>query len=110
MQLFKQIPKNDWPNRKQPTLAKVYKNKDFLVQEFHEDNNVIRLSVCSVKRRGSKWVDGITWDQLNDIKNKIGFADKFAVECYPEARNIVNVANMRHLWVVSERPSFAWKR
>jgi hypothetical protein len=63
-----------------------------------------------VKRKGSKWVDGITWDQLQEIKRGVGLGDKLAVEVYPEDKNIVNVANMRHLFVLPERPLFAWAR
>lgn len=110
MKNFKLVPEVEWPNHNQKNLKQVYLNNEFLVQEFHEDNNVIRLSVCSVKRKGSKWVDGITWDQLNEIKSKVGFSNMFALECYPEQKNIVNVANMRHLWILPERLPFAWQK
>lgn len=33
-----------------------------------------------------------------------------AVEIYPAERDIVNVANMRHLWVLPERLPFGWRR
>tara|TARA_B100002049_G_scaffold223617_1_gene194315 strand:+ start:15932 stop:16261 length:330 start_codon:yes stop_codon:yes gene_type:complete len=108
MKCFKEIPKSEWPSQ-QKNLTRVFINKDFLVQEFDE-GTVTRLSICCTKRKGSKWADGITWDQLNSIKSAIGFAKEFAVECYPEEKNIVNVANMRHLWIMKERLPFAWLR
>ena len=108
MKNFKKVPQSQWPNHNQKKLKNVYLNNEFLVQEFHEDNNIIRLSINSVKRKGSKWADGITWDQLNEIKNQIGFSNSFAVECYPESKNIVNIASMRHLWILPERLDFAW--
>ena len=110
MKKFTEIPQIEWPIYRDPDLKHVYKNRDFLVQEYHEVNGIIRLSICSVKKKGSKWIDGITWDQLNDIKSGVGFSDHFAVECYPETDNIVNVANMRHLWILPERLPFSWKK
>jgi hypothetical protein len=32
-----------------------------------------------------------------------------AVEVYPPAGDVVNVANMRHLWVLRDRLPFAWR-
>lgn len=108
MKPFREVPQSEWPSR-QKNLTRVFLNKEFLVQEFIE-NDVIRLSICCTKRKGTKWADGITWDQLNAIKSSVGYANKFAVECYPEEKNIVNVANMRHLWIMSERLPFAWAK
>lgn len=43
------------------------------------------------------------------VKRLVGYADKCAIEIYPPDQDIVNVANMRHLWVV-DMPDFAWKK
>lgn len=107
---LKEVPQDEWPPHNQKGLVKVFLSGQFLVQQFSEDSGVTRLSVCKTKRRGSKWADGITWDELQEIKNMIGFAGKCAVEVYPEKANVVNVANMRHLFVLPERPDFAWSR
>ena len=87
----------------------VYKSSEFLVQIFNLDNKPTRLTVNKVKRKGNGWADGITWDQLMQIKRLLGYADMCAVEIYPPDRDIVNVANMRHLWIV-DMPDFAWKK
>ena len=44
--------------------------------------------------------DGITWDQLQQIKDEYLGPDVAAVEFYPPATNVVNELNMRHLWEV----------
>lgn len=44
------------------------------------------------------------------MKAEIGRGDLFAVEIFPPDVDIVNIANMRHLWVVpAEMVPFAWK-
>lgn len=44
--------------------------------------------------------DGITWDDLQWIKRAAGYGDREAVEVYPLDDDVVNVANMRHLWIL----------
>lgn len=107
MSLFKAVPLGsvaDKPNA--PTEA--YKNDEFLVQIFRECGKPLRITVNKIKRKGNTWADGITWDELMHIKRMIGFRDKCAVEIYPPDNDIVNVANMRHLWIV-DMPDYAWK-
>lgn len=104
---FNEIPSQDWPDRKNKNLKRVFVSKLFMVQEFHEDNH-IRLTINYIKRRGNNWKDGITWDQLQKIKSDVGYGNECAVEVYPEDTNVVNVANMRHLFVLPERPKFVW--
>ncbi len=105
------IPKSEWPESPNPNLRNVWRNKDFLVQVFREANDVIRLSInrASVAKSGD-WSDGISWEQLQDIKNSIGFAASDAVEVFPRQTDEVNVANMRHLWILAEKLPFAWRR
>ncbi len=53
-----------------------------------------------VRRHDDK--DGITWDQLQDVKNELLGPDTTAIEVYPPACDLVNEANMRHLWVLPD--------
>lgn len=55
-----------------------------------------------VRRRDGK--DGISWDDLQKIKNEYAGEDKVAIEIYPRESDVVNETNMRHLWVIP--PSF----
>lgn len=107
---FKEIPKQQWPVKRNYKIdpARVFQSATYFVQVFDEPNGVTRLSVNLVKRKGSKWADGITWDELQAIKSAIGYGSQCAVEIYPEDNKIVNVANMRHLFILPERPLFAW--
>lgn len=105
-----EIPRGDWP----PGIAgtgrvRVWRSRDFLVQQFEDPHALARLSVCRTTLVGDRWQDGITWDQLQAIKGACGFANRDAVEIYPDERDVVNVANMRHLWVLRHEIPFAWR-
>lgn len=90
--------------------TQVWRNRHFLVQVFTE-NCFIRLTVsrCDIDSNGD-WKDGISWEELQNIKNEIGYAEFDAVEVYPRQGDEVNVANMRHLWVMSVPLPFPWRR
>ncbi|HID9686324.1 TPA: DUF7694 domain-containing protein [Citrobacter amalonaticus] len=73
--------------------------------------SVIRLTVNTTSIASSgRWKDGISWDALQEIKSAVGYGDRDAVEIYPRDSDVVNVANMRHLWITPEPISFAWRK
>ncbi len=47
--------------------------------------------------------DGISWDDLQKLKDEHLGPDALAVELYPSASRVVNEANIRHLWEVPEQ-------
>lgn len=69
-----------------------------------------RLSVLRVTTQKDDWADEITWDQLQRVKRECGFGEVDAVEVYPRDSDVVNVANIRHLWLMDEPVAFAWRR
>jgi hypothetical protein len=90
----------------------IWRSNRFLVQLFHDDVDAPqRLTVCRtvIDEKTGRWMDGITWDELQNIKSAVGFGDRFAIEIYPADCDVVNVSNMRHLWLV-EPPAFAWRK
>lgn len=104
------IPRDQMPGaggRNPPFQA--WWSRKYLVQVYAEDGDIIRLSVCRSKTNGKSWEDGITWDELQAIKNEVGYADRDALEVYPRAGDVVNVANIRHLWVMPRPVDFAWR-
>lgn len=93
-----------------------WKSRYFLAQIFvdtvcpgtEDEETYHRLSIarCELTNEG-EWRDGITWDELMEIKAGIGYADYWAVEVFPPTEHTVDVANMRHLFICRQ-PSFAW--
>lgn len=95
-------------DRSKPPL-KVWRSRKFLVQLFDQDGH-LRLSVnrTDIDREGN-WQDGITWDELMECKCSCGFGDRWAVEVFPPDSQVVNVAPIRHLFLV-DQPPYAWTK
>lgn len=82
----------------------------FMAQVFELEGGAVRVSINRTSRSGGDWEARITWDELQAVKEAIGFGGFWAVEIYPPADSVVNVANIRHLFILSEAPAFAWTR
>lgn len=113
---FQPIPQAKWPMlpsviTENSTLTAVLRNRDFLVQIFVLPDGTTRLTInrTDIDNHGN-WKDGITWDELQTIKNAVGYEDHDALEVYPAKKDLVNVSNMRHLWILPPPPSFIWRR
>jgi len=109
-----QVPRDQWA---QGTFAGVgpdalWRSRNFLIQVFKEDQGAMRLSICRTQLdKHGQYVDGISWEELQGLKNLCGFAEREAIEIYPISGNEVNVANFRHLWVMPSwmRLHWTWK-
>ena len=106
---LKMVHKNDWPSNPRG-LIQVHKSRDFFVQIYDDEHCLYRITVNRVKRRGDAWRDNITWDELQAIKNYLGFGVYAAVELYPPKADEVTACNMRHLWVLKGCPNFMWTK
>ncbi len=117
------VPESEWPDLSAMTKkpVQVWMSDKYLVQVFkeyfssivsHDDVvavDIIRLSVirASLNTDGN-WQDGITWDELQQIKTDVGYGDWYGIEIYPRNKDLVNVANLRHLWLLSEPLDIGW--
>lgn len=105
-----EIPRERWP-ADPPALnvsprLRAWASKAFIVQEFAEPSAPRRLSISrTAVDRDGRWVDGITWDEIQAIKAAVGYGAWCAIEVYPPDDKVVNVANVRHIWLV---PTPAW--
>lgn len=104
------VPPAEWPLASHPPMA-VWCSRDFLVQAYDEGGGIVRLSVNRAKLAPlGGWAENISWDHLQRIKREIGMVDRWAVEVFPADQDVVNVANLRHLWVLPEPPAFGWRK
>lgn len=108
------VPREEYP-RMERLPDQVWRSRKYLVQVYAEANpafpGLVRLSICRVKiKTGGGWQEGLTWEELMQIKRECGFGDRQAVEIYPPDKDVVNVANMRHLWVFFAPISLGWTR
>lgn len=110
------MPRELWPDiagmTKKP--IEVFESRWFLVQVFDEglfEGRLLhRLTVCraAIDKNGG-WKQDISWEELqNTIKNNCGYGDWYGIEIYPRDKDVVNVANMRHLWVMDSPLGIGW--
>ncbi len=104
------VPTQQWPLHSRPDgLAAVLRSNKFLVQIYFETPAALRLTVCRTELDDQgRWKEGITWDELMQLKREAEFGSEWAVEIFPPDSDIVNVANMRHLWVLPGKPAYGW--
>lgn len=111
------IPFERWPKAISSGLllppAQVWESCKFLAQLFGEEPFAgierRRLSACRViLKPDGHWEENIDWEELMQVKRECGFGEWYAIEVYPRDRDIVNVANMRHLWLFAEPLNIGW--
>lgn len=115
-ELLTEIPKDQWPPsyRLGPNApVKAWASRKYLAQLYDvgacEGRTGMRLSVCRVTLLESgHWEENLTWEELMQVKREIGCGDMYAVEVYPRDDDIVNVANLRHLWILATPLSIGW--
>lgn len=104
-----EVPRSEWPPYNTMPVS-VWRSDRFLAQVFSPIGGVTRISILrTMIDDDGEWLQDISWDDLMDIKSEIGFERNWAVEIFPDYTEVMNVANMRHLWVLPEPPAFAWR-
>jgi hypothetical protein len=106
------VPSDQWPDMPDSMkkgILMVLRSRDYLVQVHMEPDRIVRLTVCRTSMGKSSWSDNIPWDDLQRLKREAGYGGHAAVEIFPPDGHEVNVANMRHLWVLPESPKYMWR-
>jgi hypothetical protein len=104
------VPPSEWPAVSDPPLQ-CWRSSKYAVQLYNETAypGMKRLSICrATVGTSGRWNDGLTWDELQAIKREVGFGDWYAIEVYPRDQDIVNVSNMRHLWLMPKPLPIGW--
>lgn len=107
---FVELPREEFENYSFPP-ERTWRNKNYLASLYKDyANGNLRLSVqrATIKDDGS-YEDGISWDKIQEIKRLVGFGDWWGLEVFPADDQLVNVSNIRHVWLFKERPPFAWE-
>lgn len=108
--ILKPVLREHWPMAEgDDKRIAVWLSRKYLAQVFQE-SNCLRISINKTSTKGNRWDDGLTWDELQQIKHDIGYGNMLAVEIYPRDCDVVNVANMRHLWLPEFPLPFGWRR
>lgn len=93
------------------TLIEIWRSKHFLAQVYRPNEGYQRVSVCrtSIDTTNRRWKDGLSWDELMRVKREIGRGEVHAIEAYPADQDIVNVANIRHIFLIEAPLPFFWR-
>ena len=110
-----EVPRGQWPAA-YPGIARphaVWRSRRYLVVQYpeppHHGVEVRRLTINRVTMRSDgRWDEDIPWEELMRCKRETGHGDWYGVEVYPRDRDVVNVANMRHLWLLAEPLGIGW--
>lgn len=110
-----EVPESEWPPRRGRTEypTGLWRSRYFLVQRFdelpHDGVEVRRLSVNRVTLgMDGHWDQNISWDELQRCKRESGHGDWYGFEIYPRDRDLVHIANLRHLWLLAEPLPIGW--
>lgn len=109
---LRNVPHEEWPTVLQSLILpphEVWRSRHFLVQIYREPSDFRRITVNrAALTDNGEWVAAITWDELQRLKDEIGLGEWWAVECYPPNSEVINVANIRHLWLLPDPPPYGW--
>jgi hypothetical protein len=117
---LEEMPRADWPPQRSPDSEyplSVWRSRHYLAVVYpapiymagRRGIPVRRLSVNRVTLRDDgRWDENIPWQDLMRCKRETGHGDWYGLEVYPRDRDIVDVANMRHLWLLSEPLAIGW--
>lgn len=105
------VPREQWPEAgRLDTMVEVWLSQKYLVQVFDEGGDILRVSVSRTTLDSfGQWEQNLSWDELMEVKRQICHSDSYAVEVLPPDADIVNVANMRHFWILPA-PVCGWKQ
>lgn len=82
-------------------LDSVWRNKKYTVMVWNVPaGKKITISRNTWDSHSCRYKDGITWDEIMEIKRGVGFGDQNAIEFYPPDDEIINIANVRHIWIL----------
>ena len=76
------------------------KNKVYSVQHYVKPTNWGPVDHLMVRRNDEEPVR--SWQDLQRIKNELCGVDRTAVEVFPAETDLVDAANIYHLWVLPE--------
>lgn len=105
-QPFERVPESDRPElfaqqrERVGDLQSVWKNNRYIVQIYRRalGGGAMEASHLAVRRNDESEIQG--WDDLQRIKNELAGGDRVALEIYPPEAEVIDQANMRHLFVL----------
>lgn len=79
-------------------LQRAWRNAVYSVQQFPNATPEGEVTLLMVRRHDAAPVR--SWSDMQRIKNDLAGEDRVAVEVYPREEDLVDQANLYHLWVL----------
>ena len=92
-----EVASRDWPTVELHRLRRLRKNEALIIMECVRPAGHAVLMIQFLDGRDTA---ALTWAHLQELKGMCGHGKREAVEIYPADDAVVNVANMRHLWLL----------
>lgn len=116
---MREVPMENWPaalQRQAVSLTarsvpvRAWRSKYFVAHLWDEGAAKPRRLTVHRPAFGDdgRFAGGITWDELMQVKRECGFGERDALELFPADRDVVDVNNLRHLWILTERSPLTW--
>lgn len=111
-----EVGRADWPffANLETEALRVWRSADYMAVLYRQRiDGRVRLTVNSTRtkpvpvsrsRTGKDFRDGITWDELQRVKNECLGPETWCVEVYPAQSECLDIMNQRHLWVLDDAP------
>jgi hypothetical protein len=95
------VRKPDVPGTFSSKISESWRSRKFVAVVYAINENIERISInrTDFNQNHTRWKDGISWDDIQRLKAECGRGHLEAVEVYPADKDIVNLANIRHIWV-----------
>lgn len=109
-EILLEFPITIWPKVTFPPV-RAWRSKHYVAALYPGVPARLSINRTQVFRRGDgidTFVDQISWDDIQKCKRECGLGDLEAVELYPADRDVVDVANMRHLWLLPNGVGFGF--
>lgn len=76
-----------------------WRSRYFTAALYDHGSGVYRLTINRAHMRmDGHYEDGITWDEMMQVKRELSFGNRIGIEFYPEDDEVINVRNERHIW------------
>ncbi len=79
---------------------RAHKNSMFVVQIYREPCSWGDVKLCMIRRNDES--AAVSWSDRQRIKNELFGVEAVAVEVFPAESELVDDANMFHLWILPE--------
>ena len=101
---LEKVPENDpnLPYTSHPQdLDSIWRSKKYTVMVWNVPaGKKMTISRNEWDSHTGRYKDSILWDEIMEIKRQIGFGEQNAIEFYPPDSEVINIANVRHIWLL----------